>query len=99
MTVNKPMSAVFAARSRAVDSPWPSGLSQAGEYRAGRKRRRRTSLQACPSGRLNRPQVLEMFIDPNCNLWANDGKGSAYSFEVCGPLARTWGRLGQPAHL
>jgi hypothetical protein len=28
-------------------------------------------------------EVLEMFIDPNCNLWANDGKGSAYSFEVC----------------
>src|SRR5512140_1363354 len=24
-------------------------------------------------------EVLEMFVDPNCNLWANDGKGSAYS--------------------
>jgi hypothetical protein len=28
----------------------------------------------------------EMFVDPNCNLWANDGKGSAYSFEVCDPV-------------
>lgn len=27
-----------------------------------------------------------LFIDPNCNLWANDGKGSAYSFEVCDPV-------------
>jgi hypothetical protein len=31
-------------------------------------------------------EVLEMFIDPDCNLWANDGKGSAYSFEVCDPV-------------
>jgi hypothetical protein len=31
-------------------------------------------------------EVLEMFADPNCNLWANDGKGSAYSFEVCDPV-------------
>lgn len=31
-------------------------------------------------------EVLEMFIDPNCNLWANDGKGSAYSFEACDPV-------------
>ena len=31
-------------------------------------------------------EVLEMFIDPNCNLWANDGTGSAYSFEVCDPV-------------
>lgn len=31
-------------------------------------------------------EVLEMFIDPNCNLWANDGKGTAYSFEVCDPV-------------
>jgi hypothetical protein len=31
-------------------------------------------------------EVLEMFIDPNCNLWANDQKGSAYSFEVCDPV-------------
>lgn len=27
-----------------------------------------------------------MFIDPNCNLWANDGHGKAYSFEVCDPV-------------
>lgn len=31
-------------------------------------------------------EVLEMFVDPNCNLWANDGKGSAYSYEVCDPV-------------
>ena len=31
-------------------------------------------------------EVLEMFIDPNCNLWANDGKGSVYSLEVCDPV-------------
>jgi hypothetical protein len=31
-------------------------------------------------------EVLEMFIDPNCNLWANDGNGKAYSFEVCDPV-------------
>ena len=31
-------------------------------------------------------EVLEMYIDPNCNLWANDGKGTAYSFEVCDPV-------------
>jgi hypothetical protein len=31
-------------------------------------------------------EVLEMFIDPNCNLWAADGKGSVYSFEVCDPV-------------
>jgi hypothetical protein len=31
-------------------------------------------------------EVLEMFIDPNCNLWAHDGQGSAYSFEVCDPV-------------
>ena len=31
-------------------------------------------------------EVLEMFVDPNCNLWANDGTGSAYSFEVCDPV-------------
>jgi hypothetical protein len=31
-------------------------------------------------------EVLEMFVDPNCNLWANDGRGSAYSFEVCDPV-------------
>jgi hypothetical protein len=31
-------------------------------------------------------EVLEMFIDPNCNLWANDGHGAAYSFEICDPV-------------
>jgi hypothetical protein len=31
-------------------------------------------------------EVLEMFIDPNCNLWANDGHGKAYSYEVCDPV-------------
>jgi hypothetical protein len=31
-------------------------------------------------------EVLEMYIDPNCNLWANDHKGKAYAFEVCDPV-------------
>jgi hypothetical protein len=31
-------------------------------------------------------EVLEMFIDPNCNMWANDGKGSVYGLEVCDPV-------------
>jgi hypothetical protein len=31
-------------------------------------------------------EVLEMFVDPNCNLWADDGKGSIYSLEVCDPV-------------
>lgn len=31
-------------------------------------------------------EVLEMFVDPNCNLWANNGAGTAYSFEVCDPV-------------
>jgi hypothetical protein len=31
-------------------------------------------------------EVLEMFVDPNCNLWADDGKGSTYSLEVCDPV-------------
>jgi hypothetical protein len=31
-------------------------------------------------------EVLEMFVDPNCNLWADDGNGSAYSVEVCDPV-------------
>ena len=31
-------------------------------------------------------EVVEMFVDRNCNLWANDGKGKAYSFEVCDPV-------------
>jgi hypothetical protein len=31
-------------------------------------------------------EVLEMFIDPNCNLWATNNKGRVYSFEVCDPV-------------
>ena len=31
-------------------------------------------------------EVLEMFVDPNCNLWANNDKGSVYSLEVCDPV-------------
>src|SRR5947209_70952 len=31
-------------------------------------------------------EVLEMYVDPNCNLWANDNHGKAYSFEVCDPV-------------
>ena len=31
-------------------------------------------------------EVLEMFIDPNCNMWVNDGQGSVYSLEVCDPV-------------
>jgi hypothetical protein len=31
-------------------------------------------------------EVLEMFIDPNCNMWANDGNGSVYGLEVCDPV-------------
>jgi hypothetical protein len=31
-------------------------------------------------------EVLEMLVDPNCNLWASDGKGSVYTFEVCDPV-------------
>lgn len=31
-------------------------------------------------------EVLEMFIDPNCNLWAFDGQKTIYSFEVCDPV-------------
>lgn len=31
-------------------------------------------------------EVLEMFVDPNCNLWSNDGKGAIYTFEVCDPV-------------
>jgi len=27
-----------------------------------------------------------MYIDSNCNLWSNDGKGSIYTFEVCDPV-------------
>jgi hypothetical protein len=31
-------------------------------------------------------EVLEMYIDPNCNLWSNDGKGAIYTCEVCDPV-------------
>ncbi|HUI47802.1 MAG TPA: hypothetical protein VL119_03825 [Acidimicrobiia bacterium] len=31
-------------------------------------------------------EVLEMFVDPNCNLWASDSRGKVYSFEVCDPV-------------
>ena len=31
-------------------------------------------------------EVLEIFINPSCNLWASDGKGSFYSLEVCDPV-------------
>jgi hypothetical protein len=31
-------------------------------------------------------EVLEMFIDPACNLWAANGQGTAYSLEVCDPV-------------
>jgi hypothetical protein len=31
-------------------------------------------------------EVVEMFIDPSCNMWANDGNGSIYSLEVCDPV-------------
>jgi hypothetical protein len=31
-------------------------------------------------------EVLEMFVNPNCNLWASDGQGSVYSLEVCDPV-------------
>jgi hypothetical protein len=31
-------------------------------------------------------EVLEMYIDPNCNLWASNDAGDVYSFEVCDPV-------------
>ena len=31
-------------------------------------------------------EVLELLIDPDCNLWANNGNGRAYSYEVCDPV-------------
>jgi hypothetical protein len=31
-------------------------------------------------------EVLELFVDPNCNLWATNNKGRVYSFEVCDPV-------------
>jgi hypothetical protein len=30
-------------------------------------------------------EVCEMIVDPNCNLWANNNTGRAYSLEVCDP--------------
>ena len=31
-------------------------------------------------------EILEMYIDPNCNLWATDNNGQIVSFEVCDPV-------------
>jgi len=31
-------------------------------------------------------EVLEMYIDPNCNLWADNGAGKVFSVEVCDPV-------------
>jgi hypothetical protein len=31
-------------------------------------------------------KVLEMSIDPNCNLWSNDGRGAIHTFEVWDPV-------------
>ncbi|MBO0813638.1 MAG: hypothetical protein J2P30_00565 [Actinobacteria bacterium] len=31
-------------------------------------------------------EVLELLIDPACNLWAADGHGRAYSYEACDPV-------------
>jgi hypothetical protein len=31
-------------------------------------------------------EVLEIFVDPACNLWADNGQGKAYSLEVCDPV-------------
>jgi hypothetical protein len=31
-------------------------------------------------------EVLEMYVDPNCNLWATNDAGRVYSFEVCDPV-------------
>jgi len=31
-------------------------------------------------------EVLEMYVDPNCNLWANNANGEVYSYEVCDPV-------------
>ena len=31
-------------------------------------------------------EVLELFIDPNTNLWATNDQGKVYSFEVCDPV-------------
>jgi hypothetical protein len=31
-------------------------------------------------------EVLEMFVDPNCNLWGSNDHGRVYSLEVCDPV-------------
>jgi len=31
-------------------------------------------------------EVLEMFVDPNCNLWGSNDRGRVYSLEVCDPV-------------
>jgi hypothetical protein len=31
-------------------------------------------------------EILEMFVDPNCNLWASNGNRRVYSVEVCDPV-------------
>ena len=31
-------------------------------------------------------EVIELFIDPNANLWATGDHGKAYSFEACDPV-------------
>ena len=31
-------------------------------------------------------EVLELAVDAGCNLWASDGNGRAYSYEVCDPV-------------
>jgi hypothetical protein len=31
-------------------------------------------------------EVLEMYVDPNCNLWSSNGHGRVYSLEVCDPV-------------
>lgn len=31
-------------------------------------------------------EVLELFVDPHVNLWADDNAGTAYALEVCDPV-------------
>lgn len=31
-------------------------------------------------------EVIELLVDPACNLWASDGGARAYSFEACDPV-------------
>lgn len=31
-------------------------------------------------------EVLETFADPHANLWADDGNGTSYAYEVCDPV-------------